>query len=461
MNKETIQIKRTESLAKTFAKRAHQICKVFDIKIDDSHLSRLQQEHIAALFREGKWLYNSLIARMEDDDFDIFKHNVLKDSVIVRLDENGNPIKQELEYIPAAVKQTLHKRICSSLKTLSTLKKRGYEVGKLKFKSEYNSLTFRQFGVTHKICGGSKVRLAGVKGRIRVRGLNQLEKYDDLDYDITSWNLVRKADGYHILMSVFFDKDQWYRRERRTHEPLDEDIGIDFGCSSSLTLSDGRKFSCRVEEDERLKRLQRKLQRRIGPQGGRKAKRKKAKQKRSNNTWRLKRLIRREHLKMTNRKNDMANKFVAALKPYRRVVIQDERLAAWQAEGHGKAVNHSILGRVKAQIKRLPNARVLYKYIPTTKLCMDCGAVHRDMTLRDRKFVCGCRNGVAEDRDVHAAKNMVRIYDAVRRHLGADSRTLGAERIEVKRGDFLSAYKSLFQRDYGVEEGGAAKLPRL
>ena len=415
--------KRLESLANTFAKRSRQVCKVFDIKIVDKKLKAVQKEQLKMLFVEGKWLYNSLIARMKNDDFDIFKHNVLKDKSIIRIDKDKNEVKQRLEYIPAAIKQSLVKRMCSSIKTLASLKKKGYKVGSLGFISECNSLTFKQFGVTHSIVGNNKVKIAGIKGKVRVRGLDQFLD-SDIPYDITSWNLVRKADGYHLMMSVYFDMEMWYTRQRKRCDVLDEDIGIDFGCSSSLTLSDGRKFNPRIEEGERLRRLQRKLQKRL--------------YKRSNNSWKLKRLIRREHQKLNDRKDELANKFVCGLKPYRRVVIQDEQLSEWKSGGHGKAVHHSILGRVKAKIKSLPNARVLDAFIPTTKICLDCGAV-QDMKLKDRKFVCQC--GVAEDRDVHAAKNMVRLYEMMRDFVGA-------ERTEFKRVDFEEAYESRFHRDY-------------
>ena len=410
-------------MANTFAKRSRQVCKVFDIKIVDKKLKAVQREQLKMLFVEGKWLYNSLIARMKNDDFDIFKHNVLKDKSVVVLDKDGNEVERRLEYIPAAVKQSLVKRMCSSVKTLASLKRKGYKVGKLGFVSECNSLTYKQFGVTHGIVGNNKVKIAGVKGNVRVRGLDQFID-SEIPHDVTSWNLVRKADGYHLMMSVYFDMEMWYTRQGKRCDVLDEDIGIDFGCSSSLTLSDGRKFSPRVEEGGRLRRLQRKLQKRLD--------------KRSNNSWRLKRLIRREHQKLNDRKDELANKFVCGLKPYRRVVIQDEQLSKWKSGGHGKAVHRSILGRVKAKIKSLPNARVLDAFIPTTNICLDCGAV-QDMELKDRKFVCPC--GVAEDRDVHAAKNMVRLYEMMRYFVGA-------ERTEFKRVDFEEAYESRFHRDY-------------
>ena len=55
----------------------------------------------------------------------------------------------------------------------------------------------------------------------------------------------------------------------------------------------------------------------------------------------------------------------------------------------------------------LPNVVILDRFIPTTKLCPKCHSVKNGLTLADRTYICSC--GYREDRDVHAAKNMVEI----------------------------------------------------
>ena len=52
---------------------------------------------------------------------------------------------------------------------------------------------------------------------------------------------------------------------------------------------------------------------------------------------------------------------------------------------------------------------VLDKWIPTTKLCPDRGKL-LDLSLSDRTVECIC--GHVEDRDVHSAKNMIKIAKA-------------------------------------------------
>ena len=83
-------------------------------------------------------------------------------------------------------------------------------------------------------------------------------------------------------------------------------------------------------------------------------------------------------------------------------------LRGWHKGGHGKSVQHSILGRVKKKLKAMDNVHVLSRFAPTTKLCFHCGTKHDEIKLQDRMFQCAC--GVCMDRDIHAAQCMVWMY---------------------------------------------------
>ena len=113
----------------------------------------------------------------------------------------------------------------------------------------------------------------------------------------------------------------------------------------------------------------------------------------------------KEYQKLTNRKNDPANKTITRFCEYETNVIQDEQLHSWHKGGHGKAVQHSVLGRVKKLLQK-PQTVVLSSMCPTTKLCTQCSD---DMKLRDRTFECDC--GISMDGDVHAARTMVWMYE--------------------------------------------------
>lgn len=106
---------------------------------------------------------------------------------------------------------------------------------------------------------------------------------------------------------------------------------------------------------------------------------------------------------------------------YKLFLIQDEQIKRWHKGGHGKSVQHSMLGKVKAKLKLKPNVAMLGRYVPTTKVCTVCGQYHDEIKLWDRVFKCDC--GVCMDRDVHAARNMVWFYE----------NNVGAGRTDVKR----------------------------
>ena len=167
-----------------------------------------------------------------------------------------------------------------------------------------------------------------------------------------------------------------------------------------------------MREQERIKRLQRKL----------------AKQtKGSRRWWRTVRLLRIEYQKLTNRKDDLANKIIAAFTENTITVIQDEMLQHWQKGWFGKQVQHSALGRVKAGLKDRDDVAVLCRSLPTTRLCTNCGKLN-DVPLDKR--TCGCDCGIPdEDRDTHSAQSMVWLYE----------HNVGVGRTKMTRGEIRDA----------------------
>lgn len=131
----------------------------------------------------------------------------------------------------------------------------------------------------------------------------------------------------------------------------------------------------------------------------------------SNNRYKTIKSIKREYQKLSNKKQDKANKIVSKLKKYETIVIQNEQIAKWHKGLFGKQVQHSCIGLVKAKLKALPQTIVLDKWIPTTKWCPKCGTVNKYITLEDRTYKCGC--GYEYDRDIHSAKNMLAIKDLI------------------------------------------------
>ena len=219
-----------------------------------------------------------------------------------------------------------------------------------------------------------------------VRTGGQLRNVDEL----ANANLVRKPDGYYLKVTCFINRENFKENEKNGKE-----IGLDFGIKTNITTSEGEKLDVTVEESDRLKKLQKEMFRRA---------------KGSNNRHKTVKLIQREYQKLSQRKEDKANKIVSKLKAYSCICMQDEQIAGWHKGLFGKQVQHSCLGQVKQKLKALPQMVILDKFIPTTKWCPVCGKKN-DISLADRTYSCSC--GYHVDRDVHSAKNMLAIKDLV------------------------------------------------
>lgn len=275
--------------------------------------------------------------------------------------------------------QALHAEMISNIKTLSTLKKSGYKVGKLKFRREVNSIPLKQYNATHKIISNKKLKIQGVKGHLLVNGLKQLPE----KYEVANAKILNTPSGYYVAITIFVDNVDKIKKEKIP-------LGVDFGCATTLTCSNGEKFDVKIQESDRLKRLQRKLSRQV---------------KRSKGYDKTRTKIRKEYQKMKNVKIDKTNKISHYLLDNYDIYMQDENISGWAKTGNGRSVQHSILGMLKAKLK--PNASsVLDRYVPTTKYCYNCGNIKESMPTNIRKYECDC--GVEpEDRDIHAAKNMI------------------------------------------------------
>ena len=378
------RIKATKTL--TSLRRKSQVCKVFECKIVEKRLNKMQKEQLDMLFVEGKWFYNHILT-MKKSGIQLKDINTTNIREVKHFDKNGNEIISDIKYLSSQQKQALVTRMIANEKTIrSLIKNRFQNHGQLQFKSELNCIPLKQYGNTYVFKSANKVRISGISGTLLVRTGNQLDHIDEL----ANANLIRRVDGYFLKVTAFINKENYKEKQRNG-----EEIGLDFGIKSSITTSECEKIDISVGESDRLKKLQRQLFRRI---------------KGSNNRRKAINLIQREYLKISNKKKDKANKIINKLKNYGCIIIQDEQIVSWHKGQFGKQVQHSCLGLVKAKLKALHQTIVLDKWIPTTKWCPKCHKKN-DMPLENRIYECKC--GYKEDRDIHAAKNMLAIKDFV------------------------------------------------
>lgn len=387
--------RRMETRKATKAKRSIQIIKTYTVKIQENKLNKEQLECIFMSFVEGKWVRNYIIGLIKGGKsvFEIEDSDLLN---ITHLDKDGNVVPVTIKYLNAQTKQDILKSIKTDVRNAISKYKKGGGASTLKFKSDHTSLNYKQFGPkgNFNIVDKDRLKLAKIKKPIKVNGLGQLHKLEDqgLRFDIASGELIKQPDGYFFAITIAIENDYAYENYLiNKNWGGSGKIGLDFGCATTLTLSNGVMYDERVEETERYKSIQRKMDRCV---------------KGSNNHYKLRQELKKEATKIRYKKDAKAAYVLNDLNKYDWIVMQDEQLSTWQKTGNGKAVNHGILGRLKSKLIKscIYNTTVLHRYVETTKLCQRCGKSN-ECPPSQRIYKCSC--GYQKQRDIHASENMV------------------------------------------------------
>ena len=414
----------------TKERRLSQIPLTVELKVPKARLNCVQKETIKMMFVEQKWCHNYITGlRQADPTFDIFKYDYKELQNITHLDKDKNVVEVEITHLTQQMKQGFVSKYRSNVKTLATQKKKGEKIGTIGFITEGKSIYLKQYGKgkSYEVVGDNKIKLAGISKPVPVNGLKkQLEwvKSIDEDFEFSSATFDRdKVGDYFFHLTLWVSKEKYKEYKDSKENIIYDEVGIDFGCETTITTSYGAKINPVVNETERLKRLQAK----------------KPNQVKHSNRWKKTIVaIRKEYRHISNKKNDIANKEATnILRKTRKLVIQDEQIANWQETGHGKAVAHSVHGRMKTLFERSDKTLVLDKWIPTTKMCPKCGHMHMTLTLDERTYVCShCH--YEEDRDIHAANNMLFIEN------NFDNVTVGPDGSSFNRADFDERLAEIF-----------------
>ena len=364
--------KRSNTLKLTREKRLSQTCKVYELKVDKSKLSKHSLEHLKLLFLEGKWLYNSILS---SEDIKTYDTKIKEVNVKV---QDHQEIRK-LIHISSQMKQTLRDRIFQNILNLSKAKKKGIKVGRLKFKSFINCIPLNQNNITYKILKASNsVKLQGLKRPVKVKGLQQIPK----DSEFANANLVQKGGDYFFKITAYVKKVK--------KSIPNKSIGIDFGCNTQLTLTNGIKLTYEFPVPKGIRKLDRKIM--------------KKNRKRSNNKFKDQMKRRKLYVKLNNKKKDVKNKIVSTIvNNYKYVVFQDENIKAWHSGRHGKKIQNTGIGGIISELKKNSHTPIMVdKFFPSTKLCPICGTKNK-LELGDRRYFCpNCT--FEEDRDLKSAQ---------------------------------------------------------
>ena len=365
-----------------------------DLKINARKTDKSVLRKLSHAFVEAKWSINDALS-----SGDIFKYKYNEHRKVLCFDKDRNQVEREIT-LNTGIHQNLIKKLKEDIRNLHMKKLKGGKVGKLKYRREVSCLPIRHQGMNIK--SGSVMTIPGFPN-LKVHGLEQLKKYES--YNLHDSFLLWKPDGFHIKLCLTAGIADLPEKGKS--------CGIDMGIKDTVTVSDGTKFDVSEQETEKLKRLQRHLARKPD--------------KDSKRRKHLLRLVKREYQHISNVRDDKANKIVHWLYAnYDFVYFQDEQLAEWKKcrrRGYGRAVQHSCLGRIKQKLVQKEGIASfkISKWEPTTRLCTACGSL-LDMPPSKRIFACDC--GITEDRDIHAAKNILMI--------GSSQRAERAERPSVE-----------------------------
>jgi putative transposase len=319
---------------------------------------------------EAKWFYNYCLSVGDINDSD-----TTAKTIPVKVGDEYE--HRRLHNFSSQMKQGIKTRIFNSLSSLKATKQKGRKIGRLKFKSRVDSIPLKQYEITYKIDRQkSKIKIQGLKKWLKVSGTHQIP----YNVEIANANLVRKADDFYLYVTTFGDK-----KERVMPKAS---IGIDFGCDTQLTFSDGTKVKFQVPVSKRIRRLDRRIMMNSRPESKKK------------NQDRIKR--QREYDRISNKKRDIRKKIVHAItSSFRYVCFQDESIHAWHSGGHGRKIQNSGIGGIISDLKnKSVTPCVVPKLFPSTQLCPECGARNK-LSLSERTYRCGC--GFKRDRDWKSA----------------------------------------------------------
>lgn len=360
------------AISATRAKRKTQKAVSRELKLDLSRASSEQKEALHRLFLEAKWYTNHLIASQSWES----GRREAKSKTVRVLHRTKGWRTEPLKRLGSQVKQSIADQLVSNGLTLEKLERSGRQkAGQFRLRRFVNSVPLNQPGVTYKLKGNS-VSFQKLPGKFRLFGTKQLA-----GLELSSARLVSRPSGFYLFITG------WREAQPDTTELPNSVIGLDFGVSLHLTLSDGTSKSVAYRETDRLKGLRKKLRR----------------QNKGSRSYQKTRLaIRREHEKVTRRRDAAAQQITSELLSRGRVFTQEDNLRAWKRR-YGQQLHPSIVGRVKSRLKQ--NGGVLLPWwIPTTQWCSSCGSKNK-LSLSQRTYECAC--GYSCERDAHAARNMV------------------------------------------------------
>ncbi len=273
-------------------------------------------------------------------------------------------------------------------------RKQGRNVGFPKFKKKGVHESFRLTGSIRVNSGSVQLPRLG-----KVRTFEATGKFKGR---ILSATISLQADRWFVSLTVEVE------RPSPPKVPFDcaqgEVVGIDLGLTTFAACSDGRKIDAPKALKSALKRLRRRSKQHSRKKSGSKNRRK--------STQKLARLL----FKVKNKRRDFLHKLSTKLAKTKSVIvledlhirgmIRNRKLSAAIADASWGEFRLMLSYKTQWYGSRLAIAP---RFLASSKTCSECGHLMESLPLDIRDWVCPCC-GTHHDRDVNAAKNLVKWF---------------------------------------------------
>ena len=330
-----------------------------------------------------------------------FIYNYFLDKKIKFYEENKENEKKSLNYYDCTsqlsnlkkdliwLKEVNSQSLQQSLKNLDNSYQNFFKFKKgfPKFHSKHNKESF-------KIPQFVQIR----NNKIKIPKFKEGIKYDrhrEIEGDIKSCTISKSKSG-KFYISILVEK------EIQEKPKLISKIGIDLGIKNFVTFSNGLKINSPDfyrKLESKLKKLNRKHSKKING---------------SNNKNKLRIKIAKINEKIVNQRNDFLHKLSSKIINENQVICLEDLQIKNMIKNRklSKSIQDCSWSKFVRMLmyKGSWNGREVIKigkFYPSSKTCSNCGSIHKELKLKDRKWTCNdC--GFNHDRDLNAAKNILK-----------------------------------------------------
>ena len=309
-------------------------------------------------------------------------HELLKDDNFIWLrEQNTKVLKQAVKDMLSAYKNffTQHKGFPKFKSKRDNKQSCRFELGAISKRNDYTTYHL------------SLANIKNVKFRCNEKYARYLQKHHD---NIKQAALTRLPCGEYYL-SILVDGGL-------THNVKETDaVGIDLGIKDFVITSDGEVFDnlhFKKTKTKKIKKLQRQLSK---------------KQKGSNNRNKARIKLAKLYKKINDRKQYYLHAVSNSLIDENQVICMEDLNVKGMVKNHNLAesiceMNWGEFRRMLEYKAQWYNRKIVfvYRFYPSSKMCHNCGYINKNLTLKDRQWICP-QCGEVIERDYNAALNIL------------------------------------------------------